>query len=211
MTFLSTIRLTCTPGPTLETLPSLTLLTPKGHRNVKSMDNILTCFESKPAKYVEIIKMVIGVFVAPAAKPPRCRRSKRRKVPGHCTKRCSDIFIFFVLTKNFIFRLFRGPVSLLWNWFYYSGSVTGTGWIESQFFTNPECKQKDFRDKMVNKIPPKTTLAIQTMLIEGGSPGLVVLGDDSCLKGCGFESLRCDGYQNSVRSCTMFGNLFNKI
>ena len=34
------------------------------------MDNILTCFESKPAKYVEIIKMVIGVFVAPAAKPP---------------------------------------------------------------------------------------------------------------------------------------------
>ena len=24
-----------------------------------------------------------------------------------------------------------------------------------------------------------------------GSPGLVVMGDDSCLKGCGFKSLCC--------------------
>ena len=30
----------------------------------------------------------------------------------------------------------------------------------------------------------------------GGSPGLVVMGDDSCLRGCGFESQRhvLDGY-----------------
>ena len=30
----------------------------------------------------------------------------------------------------------------------------------------------------------------------GGSPGLVVIGDDSCLRGCGFESQRCilDGH-----------------
>ena len=26
---------------------------------------------------------------------------------------------------------------------------------------------------------------------KGGSPGLVVMGDDSCSKGCGFKSRRC--------------------
>ena len=28
-------------------------------------------------------------------------------------------------------------------------------------------------------------------LVAGGSPGLVVMGDDLCLRGCGFEYLRC--------------------
>ena len=31
----------------------------------------------------------------------------------------------------------------------------------------------------------------KTFLTGSGSPGLVVMGDDSCLKGCGFESERC--------------------
>ena len=32
--------------------------------------------------------------------------------------------------------------------------------------------------------------AVKQMKILGGSPGLVVMGDNSCLRGCGFKSLR---------------------
>ena len=37
----------------------------------------------------------------------------------------------------------------------------------------------------------------------GGSPGLVVMGDDSCLRGCGFESQRhiLDGHFFTIFCC----------
>ena len=34
----------------------------------------------------------------------------------------------------------------------------------------------------------KAKTFMETMDGQGGSPGLVVMGDDSCLKGCGFKS-----------------------
>ena len=37
----------------------------------------------------------------------------------------------------------------------------------------------------------------------GGCPGLVVMGDNSCLRGCGFESQRCilDGHFFALICC----------
>ena len=41
---------------------------------------------------------------------------------------------------------------------------------------------------------------IQTIQLLGGSPGLVVMGGDSCTKGCGFKSCHCilDGHISQI-------------
>ena len=39
-----------------------------------------------------------------------------------------------------------------------------------------------------------------TIVQYGGSPGLVVMGDDSCSRGHGFDSLRCILYGHDIFS-----------
>ena len=53
-------------------------------------------------------------------------------------------------------------------------------------------------------IPLRFTQSVWTSLYQGGSPGLVVMGDDSCSRGCGFKSRRhiLDGHFFTLICCT---------
>ena len=44
--------------------------------------------------------------------------------------------------------------------------------------------------KLSQFVPPRINFGIKHLQNNGGSPGLVVMGDDSCSEGCGFKYLR---------------------
>ena len=51
-------------------------------------------------------------------------------------------------------------------------------------------------DRETQEVEPMCRKDTKQRTRYGGSPGLVVMGDDSCLRGCGFKSQCCilDGY-----------------
>ena len=55
---------------------------------------------------------------------------------------------------------------------------------------------------MLPKIVSRHRICVHTVSNLGGSPGLVVMGDDSCLRGCEFESRhhKLDGHNIFSRS-----------
>ena len=71
---------------------------------------------------------------------------------------------------------------------------------------------KSSMSKCFTRVGIKNYLPIKSQIFEGGSSGLVIMGDNSCLKGYGFESWHCihDGHFFTLICFKQLNCLFEK-